>query len=316
MSYSQSHDLSSFADVVYISYDEPNSEENFFDLATKIPFAKRIHGIKGFDFAHRAAANICDKNFVFIIDGDNKVHDDFVNLNVGDLPVNGKNILSWGAQNVINGLIYGNGGVKLWPTDVLQRVKCHDDGSSTDWFYKIPFTLMNDYLSDSICNASPLQAFRTGFREGVKLCLNEYGAPYPQLKKNVHQISKNNLRRLIIWMSVGLDITNGIYAIFGARLAFLKILCESNFDYTKISDYEWFKILWDGELSYVRDGHFREHFQRMAIDIRQITGLPVSDLDINQSKFAKFITYNPPRLGANALINEAISLEELKRGKV
>ena len=31
-------------DIIYLSYDEPNAEENYANLLTKVPWAKRIHG--------------------------------------------------------------------------------------------------------------------------------------------------------------------------------------------------------------------------------------------------------------------------------
>ena len=34
-------------DIIYLSYDEPNAEQNYTDLLSKVPWAKRIHGIKG-----------------------------------------------------------------------------------------------------------------------------------------------------------------------------------------------------------------------------------------------------------------------------
>ena len=38
-------------DIIYPSYDEPNAEQNYTDLLSKVPWAKRIHGIKGSDAA-------------------------------------------------------------------------------------------------------------------------------------------------------------------------------------------------------------------------------------------------------------------------
>ena len=43
-------------DIFYISYDEPNCEENWADLQRKIPWAKRVHGVEGSDAAHKACA--------------------------------------------------------------------------------------------------------------------------------------------------------------------------------------------------------------------------------------------------------------------
>ena len=43
-------------DIFYISYDEPNCEEHWADLLNKVPWAKSVHGVKGFDKAHKTAA--------------------------------------------------------------------------------------------------------------------------------------------------------------------------------------------------------------------------------------------------------------------
>ncbi len=38
-------------DIFYISFDEPNMEENWADLKSKCPWAKRTHGVYGSDAA-------------------------------------------------------------------------------------------------------------------------------------------------------------------------------------------------------------------------------------------------------------------------
>ena len=54
-------------DIIYLSYDEPNAEENYANLLTKVPWAKRIHGVEGSDAAHKACAEISDtKRFITI----------------------------------------------------------------------------------------------------------------------------------------------------------------------------------------------------------------------------------------------------------
>ena len=40
-------------DIVFLSYDEPNAEKNYADLLTKVPYAKRVHGVEGSDAAHK-----------------------------------------------------------------------------------------------------------------------------------------------------------------------------------------------------------------------------------------------------------------------
>jgi hypothetical protein len=83
-----------------------------------------------------------------------------------------------------------------------------------------------------------MQAFRSGFREGVKLCL-ENDTPVIW-----EQMDKYNFDRLWMWMHVGTDIDNGIYAIYGARLGAYLTLYE-NFDYIQIRDFDYLTNLFN-----------------------------------------------------------------------
>ena len=71
----QTYPISDF-DVIYISYDEPNAEKNWADLLSKCPWAKRVHGVKGFDAAHNKAGEISETHRLVTVDGDNTVRQD------------------------------------------------------------------------------------------------------------------------------------------------------------------------------------------------------------------------------------------------
>ena len=58
-------------DFVYVSFKEPNKEENWADLKNKVPWAKRVDGVVGFDSAHKAAAETAETDFFISVDGDN-----------------------------------------------------------------------------------------------------------------------------------------------------------------------------------------------------------------------------------------------------
>ena len=60
-----------------ITYNEPNANENYARLKDKYPNLKRIHGVKGIPNAHKAAAEICETDMMWIIDGDAEVLDSF-----------------------------------------------------------------------------------------------------------------------------------------------------------------------------------------------------------------------------------------------
>ena len=54
-------------DIIFLSYDEPNAEQNYTDLLTKVPWAKRVHGVEGSDAAHKACAELSEtKHFVTV----------------------------------------------------------------------------------------------------------------------------------------------------------------------------------------------------------------------------------------------------------
>ena len=66
-------------DIIYLSYDEPNAEKNYADLLTKVPWAKRVHGVEGSDAAHKACAELSETDRFVTVDGDNTIRQDFIN---------------------------------------------------------------------------------------------------------------------------------------------------------------------------------------------------------------------------------------------
>jgi YD repeat-containing protein len=65
-------------DFVYISFREPNKEQNWADLKNKVPWAKRVDGVVGFDSAHKAAAELAETDFFISVDGDNIIDERFL----------------------------------------------------------------------------------------------------------------------------------------------------------------------------------------------------------------------------------------------
>ena len=111
-------------DIVYLSYDEPNAEKHYADLLTKVPWAKRVHGVKGSDSAHKACAELSETDRFITIDGDNRIRPNFLNQEINfeehtDLQ---SCVISWAGKNIVNGLMYGNGGIKCWPKDFVLKI--------------------------------------------------------------------------------------------------------------------------------------------------------------------------------------------------
>ena len=89
-----------------------------------------------------------------------------------------------------------------------------------------------------LLTALPGQAFRSGFREGVKMSL-QWGQQISLNKENFNSaLGRQNRSRLKIWCEVGADATNGYWAILGARLG-LKMNMIDLFNHQSINSYEW-----------------------------------------------------------------------------
>lgn len=242
-------------DIFYISYDEPNCEENWADLLNKVPWAKRVHGVKGFDAAHKACAEQSETERFITVDGDNIVMDDFFDqvLDFPDTDHDGndisQSIFSWNAKNLLNGLVYGNGGLKCWPTEYTKTIATHEaatDGEGMEFCWKLNYIQLNDTFSEVHQTASPFQAFRAGFREGVKMSLDQGKRVGPDDFKK--KIWYGNYNRLQTWCNIGSDVENGLWAIYGARLGCYKAVL-TDWDNNLISDYEWFKSYFYDEVA-------------------------------------------------------------------
>ena len=230
--------------VVFLSYDEPNCEENYQHLLSICPTALRIHGVKGSDTAHKACANLSVTSHVIIIDGDNLVRPNFFSQiwEIDDSIDMCVSTLSWSGKNIINGTSYGNGSIKCWPVEVINNMHTHEN--SVDATFGVDFDCHN-YLqfnfvgSDTVINGSAKQAWRAGFREAVKLCLNDN-----KRQTTFIDYDWRNYQRLFAWMHVGIDVRNGLSAIHGARAGCYKMMC-TDWDHENVRDFDYLNTLFD-----------------------------------------------------------------------
>jgi hypothetical protein len=296
-------------DFVFLSYDEPNAEILYAELLNLIPWAKRVHGIKGFDTAHRKCAEISDTHFFITVDGDNMIYPDFINQEVTIEDNQFDHAWTWAGRNHVNGLVYGNGGLKLWSKDYVNNMNSHEN--STDPNKAVEFCWSNKYhellgcYSSSMINSSPLQAWRSGFREGVKMCLNR--GKRVKSQDFYKEIWAGNINRLTIWTSVGQDVENGIWSILGARAGCWQTMC-TDWDHANISNYDFMNELWN-EYSTV-DPYVES--VRLGNILRNKIGLDLADLDATISKFFKRVYMNPPKPWMSAThINHFMALRNV-----
>ena len=169
-------------DCIYLSYDEPQKEEFWLKIKNMVPWAKRVDGVKGSDAAHKAAGEASDTERFILIDGDNMPDEEFFNIQLDFTDKDPKYKLAqfrWKAVNSINGLRYGNGGMSSWTKTYVANMRTHEHSGGNDKT-TVDFCLdssdniywaMHDCYSTTYPNYSPFQAWRAGFREGVKMCL-------------------------------------------------------------------------------------------------------------------------------------------------
>ena len=293
-------------DIVYLSYDEPNAEKNYADLLVKVPWAKRVHGVDGSDAAHKACARLSETDRVIVIDGDNTIRSEFLKqeINFKDEVELDKSVISWGARNTINGLIYGNGGIKCWPTQLVLDMKTHENANSynaktqVDFCWDINYIQIDNCMSDVNNNATPQQAWRAGFREGVKMGLLE-GSKADNIVTQVHW---KNFQRLLVWMHVGLDVINGDWAVYGARQGCYMTNC-TDWDYVNVRDFKWLNKYWTEH-----DGQTTEKmlpFEIMGIGetLKHELKINIADPFTNeQSRLFKTLYTNPPRMPNNFIV--------------
>lgn len=313
-------------DIFYISYDEPQKEEFWAKLLDIAPWAKRIDGVKGFDSAHKAAANASETERFITVDGDNVVYPEFFECEI-EIPEKYEDcVLSWNSVNAINGLTYGNGGLKLWTKDFVLNMKTHENAESEDekldFCWKDKYIQLRNTYSDTFPNGSPFQAFRAGFREGVKMTLDRGNKIDPAKMKNY--IYRENLRRLLIWASVGADAENGLWAIYGTRLGMYLTNLTDDFQMANISDYDWFKKYFAEEIlpqfvaepqelnsvTCLRSGITYNESKLKSVssdlkdELKKGLGVDVADLNAEQSKFFKYSLAGQVKKSKNPLTTE------------
>lgn len=299
-------------DIVYLSYDEPNAEQNYADLCKKVPWAKRIHGVKGSDSAHKAAANLSETDRFITVDGDNRIREDFLSQSIdfdSNVDLNDK-VISWTAKNTINGLMYGNGGLKCWPKEYVLNMRTHENAdpdnphAQVDFCWNTEYIQMNGTFSDIYNNGSPKQAWRAGFREGVKMALDRGLKPSTEDFKRNHW---KNLHRLYIWLMVGADVENGLWAIYGAREGLYKTMC-TDWDFVNVRDFDYLNDIWDKEYSKIEEDVLPYEIEELGDTLINELGLPIatSPLDAGGSKFFKTVYQNPARDNSKQFLDREV----------
>ena len=223
-------------DIVFISYFEPNAEQNFDDLYNRFNTVgvfgdrvKRITNVKGIHNAHIAAATLATTNYFYVVDGDAKVAQGFKFAHTTEE----EDIVHvWHGCNPINDLSYGYGGVKLLPTTLTRNMTTTTNDMTTSISSK--FNVINTVSNITAFNTDPFSTWRSAFRECVKLAS----------KTIKGQVDDETNERLRIWTTVGKDKPFGKYCIKGASDG-MEFGLSNGADLNLINNFDWLKEQFD-----------------------------------------------------------------------
>ena len=132
--------------------------------------------------------------------------------------------------------------------------------------------------------------------------------------ENLHKIHDKNFKRLLTWMSVGEDVTNGLWAVYGARLGcHMTNVQREAWDWKNVRDFRWLTKFFEEEVFPEFEGgdelcintgmrwdkdKLKAKTVDLGIDIRKQLKLKIADMGPEGSEFFKEVYINPSRLGA------------------
>jgi hypothetical protein len=220
-------------DIIFISYNEPDADDNFNNLKERFPLAKRVHGVNGIHQAHVVAAKKSFTRMFWAVDADAVILNSFnfdYKVSESDLDV----VHVWRSINPINNLSYGYGGVKLLP----KQLTINMDTSTTDMTMNISskFKAIEEISNITAFNTDAFSTWRSAFRECCKLVVIN---------------NDESLSRLEAWCQLNDSAPYGFYAYLGALAgrAYGQKNAPDKEALSKINDFTWLEVLWLTEKS-------------------------------------------------------------------
>jgi len=191
-------------DVVFISYNEPNAEDNWNRVLERAPHAKRVDGVKGIFAAHCRAAELATTDMFYVVDGDAWLVDRWT-FDYQPSIWNRDCAYVWTSLNPINELKYGYGGVKLFPRQKLLDAWLWQGLDMTTEVMK-DITVMPNISNETRFNTDEFSTWRSAFRECVKLCYYLEQNPDDRIAKE----------KLNVWLHMDIGKPFTAYSLKGA----------------------------------------------------------------------------------------------------
>ena len=224
-------------DVFLLSYHEPFAEESYELLLDVATHAQHVKNIKGIFNAHKRCAELSKTKMFYVVDADARLVEGFdfsyepkdADEIYKGVPAT-KCVHVWRSKNPINELIYGYGGVKLFPTVELKEAK--------DWHIDFTTSVGGNFVA--VKEVSNITAFNTDEWSTWKSAFRECAKLASSVIKNAHADTEH---RLNVWCEVGEVQPYGKFAIEGARAGrdYGKKYSGDSKALDKINDFEWLK---------------------------------------------------------------------------
>jgi hypothetical protein len=173
-----------------------------------------------------------------------------------------------------------------------ENAPANDPNAQVDFCWDAEYIQMNSCFSDVYNNASAFQAWRAGFREGVKMSL-ERGV---RLENRTFRTSIHwkNMQRLLVWLNIGKDSDNGAWAILGARQGCYMTNC-TDWDYIQVRDFEYLTDFWNKEVKDMTVDALSAKIIHYGHELKKRLDLEICELDVDASKFFKGVFKNSNR---------------------
>jgi CYTH domain-containing protein len=218
-------------DIVFISYNEPNADENYELLKQRYSNAMRVHGVQGIHQAHIEAAKLANTDMFWVIDGDAQLLDSFdFDYQLAHYDIDGRNTVHvWRSFNPVNNLVYGYGGVKLLPTELTLNMSTDTSDMTTSISDK--FKAVPAMSNSTVFNTDAFNAWKSGFRECCKLASRSID----------RQVDNETEFRLNAWCTRGADKDYGKETILGAQQGkeYGELHKDNPDALQRINDFDW-----------------------------------------------------------------------------
>ena len=128
-------------DVFFLNYQEPMADTHWRALSRLLPSARRVSGVAGIHAAHRRCAELSTTRMFYVVDADNEVID--FDFRFKPPPYDQGYVHLWFARNPVNELVYGWGGIKLFPKSLVLGL----EGTPLDMTTSFPLKIVPEVAS-------------------------------------------------------------------------------------------------------------------------------------------------------------------------